>query len=229
MSTARVIFIRHGDYYQLKGVPSAHQPFALTKKGFTQAEDCAQKLVEMQKRLGLVFDPVIFSSQQLRAWQTAEVINTRLDEIIDVKCYDALAERSLGSVGNLAVDVIEAVMADDPRYPLPPDNWKSNSHFRLPYSGAESLMDAGERVAGFLKKSVLEKQNHSDERVKIIVGHGASFRHAAHLLGLLNFEEIAKLSLYHASPLLFEIDDQGRWKKVDGEWKIRAPREEAND
>jgi hypothetical protein len=65
--------------------------------------------------------------------------------------------------------------------------------------------------------------------VKLFVGHGAAFRHAAYHLGALRFEQIAGLSMYHGRPLFFEQGLDGRWSKLAGDWKIRGEREDYVD
>ena len=124
---------------------------------------------------------------------------------------DALAERGLGSAANLTIAAIEAVIREDPRFEEPPADWKSNSRFRLPLQGAESLLQAGERVAAHITRQmqVLARQTRPDT-LKLFVGHGAAFRHAAYHMGIRTFEQIAQLSMYHAQPVFLEYLAQHR-------------------
>lgn len=232
-------FIRHGDYHQLTDTPSAHQPYALNKQGMAQALEAAAQIKQDCMEYTWHIEPHIDSSELLRAWQTAEIIAEYLQEPHGtdktvVESYDALAERCVGSVANLTLEQIEAVVYQDPRYPdLPPD-WKSNSHFRLPFQGAESLLEAGQRVAAHLVKQMQALKNNPDDdtghdtgndTLKLFVGHGASIRHAAYHLGILSFEQIARLSMYHASPVYFEFHSSGQWQHIAGEWKVRKAKE----
>jgi 2,3-bisphosphoglycerate-dependent phosphoglycerate mutase len=216
----------------LAATPSAHQPFALTEQGINQARQQALLFTELLQQKGWQLLPRIASSNMLRAWQTADIFKQSLQasitEEITIDCFDGLAERSVGSVANLSVDQIEQIIDSDPRYGTLPTNWKSDSHFRLPFQGAESLLDAGKRVAECLQKQLEQINETETPQVKLVIGHGASFRHAAYHLGILEFEMIAKLSMYHAQPLLFEFD-QGRWQHIAGEWKQRQPKCEAID
>lgn len=227
---ARLIaaLIRHGDYHQLPGTPSAHQPFALSPRGVCQARAAAEQMKQSLRAQGWQPLAEIDSSMLLRAWQTAQLFADELAELFttseagQVVTFEALAERGLGSAANLTSEQILQVMRDDPRYPLPPPDWKSNSHYRLPLQGAESLMEAGQRVADHLQARMAALPRVAGEtRVKLFVGHGAAFRHAAHLLGVLAFEDIARLSMHHAQPVYLEYDAQGRWQQVAGNWKIR--------
>jgi 2,3-bisphosphoglycerate-dependent phosphoglycerate mutase len=223
--------IRHGDYRQLPDTPSAHQPFPLTTAGEAQARRAGIVLRETIESNGWTLSPLVDSSQLLRAWQTARIIS---DELADrfpsapqLAGFAELAERGLGSAANLSIRTIEAVVRDDPRFPDLPADWKSNSRFRLPLQGAESLLEAGERVAAHIKRqmSTLSEQASADT-LKLFVGHGAAFRHAAYIQGVLSFEQIARLSMYHAQPIYLEYLPGDRWRHVGGEWK---PRSEPND
>lgn len=231
MSRLIAALIRHGDYRQLPHTPSAHQPFPLSTRGRLQAQQAAERMGQTLKARGWQPEPVIHSSRLLRAWQTAQLFATPLAPLCGgqdprVETFEALAERGLGSAANLSVEQILQVMAQDPRYPLPPADWKSNSHYRLPLQGAESLMDAGQRVADHLCQQMARLSREAGKtRVQLFVGHGAAFRHAAHLLGVLAFEDIARLSMYHAEPVFLEYGADGRWTHLDGRWKLREPGE----
>ena len=233
---ARVIaaLIRHGDYQQLPDTPSALQPFPLIPEGRAQAIAGATELREICITHGWALHPQIDSSRLLRAWQTASLI---VDELaagspmdLQIESYDDLSERSVGSAANLTVQQIESVIAQDPRFLQPPADWKSNSHYCLPLQGAESLLDAGRRVAGHLEQSLRQlKAQCQVDTLKLFVGHGAAFRHAAYHLGILAFEEIAQLSMYHCRPVFIEPVDKHRWQHVAGDWKIRNTDEGFSD
>jgi 2,3-bisphosphoglycerate-dependent phosphoglycerate mutase len=225
-----VALIRHGDYRQLPDTPSAHQPFALTARGESQATACGDAIAGLLQRHGWSLAPVIDASVLLRAWQTASLIAERLRDLglgaPCVEAFEALTERGLGIAGNLSLQQIAAVVEQDPRIaPLPPD-WKADSRFRLPLPGAESLLDTGRRVAAHL----LERfpVTPSDRPVlKLFVGHGAAFRHAAYHLGALKSDELSRLSMHHAEPVVFQVHD-GAWTRIAGHWK-RRPGDDAPD
>jgi 2,3-bisphosphoglycerate-dependent phosphoglycerate mutase len=223
--------IRHGAYHQREGAPSARQPYALTDEGVAQARACGDALAAMIAEHGLQLAPVIHCSHQLRAWQTAAEIADRLrahgHEITEIHETGALAERGLGSAANLTVAEIEAVLQDDPRHEVPPAGWKSDSDYCLPLEGAESLVMAGARVAGHLLESAGAEAGAG--RLTVHVGHGASFRHAAHHLGLLEKEDLAKLSMFHARALLLCYRGHDSWSRFAGAWKVRTPKEDPID
>ena len=62
--------------------------------------------------------------------------------------------------------------------------------------------------------------NAERDTLKVFVGHGAAFRHAAHILGVLNFDDIAKFSMHHAKPIYIELIDD-KWVHIGGDWKQR--------
>ncbi|MEW8371084.1 MAG: histidine phosphatase family protein [Candidatus Thiodiazotropha sp.] len=233
---ARVIaaLLRHGEYHQLPDTPSALQPFPLTATGEQQAERSVSLIQGTLKMFDWSLYPVIDSSRLLRGWQTAEVMRQGMQigsrQKMGIESFDALAERSLGSAANLTLKQVESILHDDPRFTPPPTGWKSDSYYRLPLQGAESLMEAGERVAEHLERRLVELQSRvAVDSVKLFVGHGAAFRHAAYHLGVLAFEQIAALSMYHCRPVFLERLPEGSWRHLTGEWKHRSERDELVD
>lgn len=220
-------FFRHGAYAQKTGVPSARQPWPLTQEGREQARQGGMVLSEMIAEHGLTIAPAIHCSHQLRAWQTAQELTLYLRELGHDAAKPlenaALAERGLGSAANLTVSEIETALEDDPRYDMPPPGWKSDSDYQLPLEGAESLMQAGRRVANYIDATA------EPGAVTIYVGHGASFRHACHHFGILSREEIAQFSMFHAQPSLICHEAHDRWAHLAGAWKIRAARDDPKD
>lgn len=221
---ARLIaaLVRHGDYQQLTDVPSAHQPFPLTSLGEQQARQGGVALADLLQQRAWCLHPVIDSSQLLRAWQTADIIAAQQASVPPVQAFDALAERSVGLVGNLTVSRIERLLREDPRYQQAPAGWKADSRYCLPFPGAESLMQAGERVAAHIEQRMASlPASAAEAQVKVFVGHGAAFRHAACQLGALEERRIPALSMYHVSPVYLERLADGRWQHLAGDWKQR--------
>lgn len=214
------IFLRHSIYHQPEGLPSAHLPYSITQVGKQQAKFAADKIIDFHRKNQLKFPSEIECSTLLRAYETAKVIAEEIELVIGdeirIKQSPFLCERSMGSMANLSVKEIEAIIKNDLRFDSPPKGWKSSATYRLPYVGAESLEDAGKRVANY----ILNPTKNSNQAYRILVGHGASFRHAAKEMGILKSDEIAKLSMHYAEPLAFEYNDN-TWHKVFGKWKIR--------
>lgn len=222
-------FIRHGAYEQLKNTPSALQPFALTKEGRVHAKDGSELVQDYLQQNRLKLHSHFHSSSLLRAWQTADIMQHALQSLshqpISIETHDHLVERSVGGLANLTTSQIEKILQDDPRFPNPPENWKSNSHYCLPFPGAESLMQAGERV----KTCVLKLAESLQEgELMLIFGHGAAFRHAAHLIGCLPFHKIDIYSMHHGRPVFFRQLKENEWAHDESLWKVRA-KEKHND
>ena len=225
--------IRHGDYQQLPDTPSAHQPFPLSDVGIEQARTCAARLITDIAQNGWSLDPSIDSSKLLRAWQTASLISQTLRQRGQANCciaeFDDLAERSLGIAGNLSLTQINDVIAADPRCDPLPTDWKINSDFRLPVPGAESLIDAGARVAAHVRARIAASaERKGDTVLKVFVGHGAAIRHAAFHLGIIDRDDIARLSMHHARPI-YVATQGGTWQHIGGTWKKRQAPVEAPD
>jgi 2,3-bisphosphoglycerate-dependent phosphoglycerate mutase len=221
MSRLITALIRHADYQQLPDTPSAHQPFPLTGKGREQARKAAMSLNQAAADHGWHIASELHSSRLLRSWETASIIAEHLEGEHRVTTFSELAERSVGSVANLTIQQIEDIVDMDPRHNGLPVDWKSDSRFCLPFQGAESLVQAGERVAGHLKETMRRLvERVTKDTVQVFVGHGAAIRHAAYALGVLRFEEIAELSMFHAEPVYIEYTETG-WEHVAGDWKVR--------
>lgn len=226
--------LRHGDYHQLARTPSAHQPFPLNAGGCEQARAGAGAILEVIRKNGWALLSSIDCSRIQRAWQTARIIADCLQDEIGKELildeFDALAERGVGSAANLTVEQIETLLHQDARYTDPPLNWKADSHYRLPLQGAESLLQAGERVAAHLNQRMTAISGRIEtDTLKLYVGHGAAFRHAAYHLGVLEYDQLANLSMHHARPVLLEYHSGLDWRQVGGEWKQRVPKSPFKD
>jgi 2,3-bisphosphoglycerate-dependent phosphoglycerate mutase len=240
--TTRVALIRHGAYQQLANTPSAWQPFALTEQGKKEVAEQAQQFVNWLIAFGLTAAPTVYSSPLLRAWQTAdiyiEVLKAQLPKSLQHnyrhKEINALSERSVGSVANLSIHDIEAILENDPRYASAPLHWKSDTYYRLPFPGSESLFDAGQRVAQFIRNQCQEDWKGQPEHyVNLVVGHGAAIRHAACHLNVIEICDVTQLSMFHAHPVVIQQepskDQTEKWRHIAGEWKLRQKGQEAKD
>ena len=89
--------IRHGEYAQPTGVPSAHLPYGLTAEGVVQAGDAARAVLDFAARSGLTLHPIIDCSRLRRAWETATLLARGLtnhtDQQFSCQEFDDLAER----------------------------------------------------------------------------------------------------------------------------------------
>lgn len=226
--------VRHGAYHQSADTPSAHQPYPLTARGEQHARTGAADLRQLLEAHQLTLHPECDCSTVLRAWQTANVMAEAFQSAhgasVTLASFDALAERSVGAAANLTARQIEQILAADSRFDTPPAGWKADSQYCLPFPGAESLMQAGRRVAQHLRVRMDDlAATARNDTLKVFVGHGAAFRHAAHLLGALDFAEIAALSMHHGRPVLLEYRPGAQWRHLDGTWKQRHSDEPPTD
>ncbi len=227
MTEIAIALIRHGNYHQRANTPSAHQPWPLNDEGRAQAQGCAIQLKELALQLDLAIHSHWFSSPLARAQETANIINETLGINAKVTLCDRLMERGLGAANNLTIAEIEHCLQDLQLLESTPADWKSNSYFRLPLPGAESLMEAGERVAAQLREIALCPDSH--KTLVPVIGHGAAFRHAAHQLGVLAFDDIKRYSMHFAQPVILFHNSHGEWTHCAGEWKVRPRNTEFTD
>jgi len=218
---AALALVRHGEYQQLANTPSALQPFPLTHRGAEEVRNQARQFGKWLSDSGYLLEPLVHCSTLLRAWQTAEIFREELASFFveepHTQSFSSLCERSVGALANLSVSEIERIVEMDPRFPALPKGWKSKSDFKLPFDGAESLLEAGERVACHLRSLPVFEAN---QRIQIVVGHGASIRHASYHLGVIQFGDIRRLSMFYGHPVVFERVDQ-HWNRIYGNWKHR--------
>ncbi|QKS22862.1 MULTISPECIES: histidine phosphatase family protein [Halomonadaceae] len=219
--------IRHGEYSQLADTPSALQPYPLTEKGAADVREQARQFGAWLATSGYQLNAEIHCSTLLRAWQTAEIFREELTPLFaEPPCsrsFSALCERSVGALANLSIQEIERLVALDPRLEPLPKGWKSASDFRLPFDGAESLLEAGARVAAHLQALLdIPPRLEGAKRLQLVVGHGASIRHASYHLNVIPFSDIKRLSMFHGHPVVFERHNQG-WHRLYGNWKQRQP------
>jgi 2,3-bisphosphoglycerate-dependent phosphoglycerate mutase len=229
-----IALVRHGRFEQPAGVPSAHLPHPLTADGLVDARAGAAELMALAQAHGLQLTGPVFTSPLLRARQTADVLAAELRAAghaeVAVVEDPALAERSLGALANLSEAEIEAVLARDPRAPRLRPGWKSDASLRLPALGAESLLQAGARVAACLRAvadaladaAVAHPPLGAAPPLAICVGHGGAFRHAAAVLGALALTDVRLRSMHHGRPVILTRDAAGTWSAPPDAWKRRS-------
>lgn len=221
------VIIRHGDYQQWANCPSALQPWALTARGVSQAKEAGAALASLAKVANLCIGKVMHCSTSLRAWQTAQLASQALGNLTGdaytLEESEALCERSVGALANLTTEQIEQALAKDPRTDSLPSDWKTRPTYRLPVPGAESLQEAGHRVAAYIQ-SVLQRAAHAESNATpVFVGHGAAFRHAMVEMGILSLDALPSLSMHHAHPMLLtRHHNNAAWQLAAGEWKLRG-------
>ncbi|MCA9727783.1 MAG: hypothetical protein KC729_08880, partial [Candidatus Eisenbacteria bacterium] len=139
---------------------------------------------------------------------------------LGVMLYELLAGGRPLDVATQSRAEIERIVARDPRVSLP-EGWRLDSRLRLPFLGAETLMEAGARVLEHLERRMAELREASEDTLKVFVGHGGGFRHAAIHMGLLTVEQMPALSMEYCQPVHLEYRGPGKWSHLAGDWKIR--------
>lgn len=222
------VLVRHGHFARPEGTASAHSLFPLSDEGRGQASRAAAPILEMCADLALEIDPRIEASQLLRAWETANRISaslaTRTGKNFHVVQRDELIERGLGSAANMRFEQLEELISADPRIGSLPEGWRRMPEFRLPVQGAESLMQAGSRVAARISAS-LEGIPDEDPRdvARIFVAHSGCLRHAAVVLGALDVRTVPELSMDFTQAVMIERLPNGDWIHIAGQFRKHLP------
>lgn len=221
-------FVRHGDFDRPENTASAHSPRALSPLGRAQAEAAAASIAALCRDHGLTIDERIEASQLLRAWETANVLAKALEpetgRAHHVVQSDELIERGLGSAANLTLDTIADLLAEDPRIEPLPEGWRRMPEFRLPLPGAESLMEAGARVAARVAASLdAIPDDDPTDLARLFVAHSGCLRHAAVVLGAIDVRHVAGLSMDYLGCVLLEKTPGGEWIHLAGEFAKYAP------
>ena len=221
-------FVRHGDFDRPENTASAHSPRALSSLGRAQAQAAAAPIAALCREHGLTIDERIEASQLLRAWETAKVLAPALERETGrrhrVIQRDELMERGLGSAANLTFDQITELLARDPRLDPLPEGWRRMPEYRLPLPGAESLMQAGARVAARVAASIDSIPDDDPTDVaRLFVAHSGCLRHAAVVLGAIDVRHVAELSLDFLGCVLLEKTPSGDWVHLAGEFAKQAP------
>lgn len=220
-------FVRHGDFDRPENTASAHSPRGLSPLGRAQAEAAAASIAGLCREHGLTIDERIEASQLLRAWETANVLATALvpetGRDHHVIQRDELMERGLGSAANLTFEQITELLARDPRIGPLPEGWRRMPEFRLPLPGAESLMQAGARVAARVTASMESIPDDDPTDVaRLFVAHSGCLRHAAVVLGAIDVRHVASLSMDFLGCVLLEKTASGDWVHLAGEFTKQA-------
>ena len=215
------VLVRHGAFDRPEQTASAHSFYPLNTLGREQAVAAATPILQMCEEQGVELDSRIEASQLLRAWETANLLGESLSEktgqSFHVVQRDELIERGLGSATNMTFDRIHELLAADPRLAPLPAGWRRMPEFRLPLPGAESLMQAGARVAARISAS-MDAISETDSRDvgRLFVAHSGCLRHAAVVLGALDVRIVAELSMDFTQAVMLEKLPNGDWIHLAG-------------
>ena len=212
-----LILVRHGQsVWNLEKKFTGWVDIGLTKKGETEAEKAGSLIQKENIKIDFYF-----SSLQLRAIHTLEIIKKVLNDERDfVKAWQ-LNERHYGALTGLnKIEMAKKIGEDkvhefrrswdirpdplkieSPYHPLNIETYNDIPRELIP--STESLKDTSERVLKFFKESIAEKLKNKNV---LISAHGNSIRALCKNLFQLNNNQISKLEIPTGNPLIIEMD-----------------------
>ncbi len=212
-----LILVRHGQsVWNLEKKFTGWVDIGLTKKGETEAEKAGSLIQKENIKIDFYF-----SSLQLRAIHTLEIIKKVLNDERDfVKAWQ-LNERHYGALTGLnKIEMAKKIGEDkvhefrrswdirpdplkieSPYHPLKIETYNNIPRELIP--STESLKDTSERVLKFFKESIEEKLKNKNV---LISAHGNSIRALCKSLFQLNNNQISKLEIPTGNPLIIEMD-----------------------
>ena len=182
----KIIFWRHGQTdYNVQGRVQGQVDIPLNEVGLAQAEAAAEELTKLKPDL-------IISSDLRRAQATAQVLQGKCGEGVQLLKDDRLRERAFGDFEGLSVKELKTRFAG--RY----EEWRGTGE--SPLAGVESRGKVGMRVA----QCVTEHFKNAEE-VLVVVSHGSALTQGlVKLLGLdpLAWQGLRGLDNCHWSTLI---------------------------
>ena len=212
-----LILVRHGQsVWNLEKKFTGWVDVDLTENGKLEAKKAGQLIKQKQIEINLYY-----SSFQLRAKNTLQIIQKELGDFKDVKSAWELNERHYGALTGLNKDEMKKKLGDEkvhqfrrswdlrpdpldkknPYHPLNIETYKEIPLEKIP--DTESLKDTYERVIKFYSKEIEYKTNENI----LISAHGNSIRALCKYLFDLDDNEISKLEIPTGNPLLIELEN----------------------
>ena len=212
-----LILVRHGQsVWNLEKKFTGWVDVDLTENGKLEAKKAGQLIKQQQIEIKLYY-----SSFQLRAKNTLQIIQKELGDFKDVKSAWELNERHYGALTGLNKDEIKKKLGEekvhkfrrswdlrpdplDKKNPYHPINIKTYKEIPLEkIPDSESLKDTYERVIKFYNEEI---ENKTSENI-LISAHGNSIRALCKHLFNLDDNEISKLEIPTGNPLLIELEN----------------------
>lgn len=181
----RILAVRHGETdWNLVNRVQGSTDNPLNARGLEQGRRTGESL--RQESIDR-----IYSSDLVRARQTAEQIVQALDWKGDIQITPALREQNFG--------IWEGVPRDDPEYQ------KEKHQYFKRFENGESFLDVSARVYPFLDGLIEEAGN---EETILLCAHGGILRMIASYFSDLNNEEFAGYFAKNCEAAVFEIDKE---------------------
>jgi len=220
---AILVLLRHGQsLFNQEGRFTGWMDIDLSQKGRAEAVRAGR----LMKSCGLDFD-MAFTSFLKRAIRTAWIVLEEMERmwIPLLPCW-RLNERSYGSLeGEKKSDIDRiygasqvhlwrrgfserppALSKDDRRYPGWEQRYRAVEEKDLPRT--ESLQDAMQRMLPLWQGQILPQLEK--ERNVLVVSHGNTIRSLVKHIEGISDEDIEKIEIPTANPLLYELDEQMR-------------------
>ena len=228
-----LILVRHGQsVWNLEKKFTGWVDVDLTENGKLEAKKAGQLIKQRRIEINLYY-----SSFQLRAKNTLQIIQKELGDFKDVKSAWELNERHYGAltglnkneminkIGEKKVHLLrrswdirpEPLKKESPYHPNNIDTYNSVPKEQIP--DTESLKDTYNRVVNFYKEEIKDKllQNNI-----LISAHGNSIRALCKFLFNLDENQISDLEIPTGNPLMINIDNKNNISKCEYLDKSRA-------
>ena len=217
-----LILVRHGQsVWNLEKKFTGWVDVDLTENGKSEAKK-AGKLIK-QKKINI---DIYYSSFQLRAKNTLNIIQKELKDYKEVKCAWELNERHYGALTGLNKDEMKIKLGEEqvqkfrrswdlkpdplnknnPYHPINIETYKNVPKENIP--DTESLKDTYERVFPYFEKEILSKLMNN--KTVIVSAHGNSIRAICKYLFKLDENQITKLEIPTGNPLLINFNEKNK-------------------
>jgi 2,3-bisphosphoglycerate-dependent phosphoglycerate mutase len=220
---AKLVLLRHGQsIFNLEGRFTGWMDIDLSERGRAEAEQAGR----LMKNSGLSFD-IAFASVLKRAIRTLWIVLDEMDLMwIPAHTCWRLNERFFGDLQGMSKKEAEnmygmvqvqrwrrgfkerppAVAADDDRYPGRENRYRNVPENLLPKT--ESLQDTEERVLPFWRAVIVPEMEKG--RNVLVATHGNTIRALVKHLENISDQDIERVEVATAQPLVYELDDQMR-------------------
>ncbi|KAH3672860.1 hypothetical protein WICMUC_004082 [Wickerhamomyces mucosus] len=211
----KIILLRHGQsQFNSASLFCGWLDVPLSTRGELQAQQAGELLIKNN-----INPDILYTSKLRRTCQTGYIITKTLEkEYIDVKRSWKLNERHYGSLqGRDKSQVLQEVGEEKYMFwrrdynGIPPLNIGENSGIDERYNDCEniprgeSLKMVVKRLEPYLKEEIF--QDLIKGKIPLIIAHGSSCRSILKILKNINENDIKKLNIPNAIPLILELNE----------------------
>jgi len=191
----KLALVRHGQsIWNLQNRFTGWVDVPLSEKGKEEAFKAGEVLKDIR------FE-VAYTSALTRAQETLRIILETVGLLIPIVKDQALNERHYGALQGLNKDRARAKWGADIVH-----LWRRS--YDIPPPEGESLKDTANRTIPFLERSIMG--DIYDGRDVLVVAHGNSLRSIVMYLEKLTPEEIVKVEIPTATPIVYDLGKDGR-------------------